>query len=158
MYAIIRTGGKQYRVEKDDVLYIEKIAAGQGESMRIDDVLMIGGNDEPRIGTPLVEGAHVSLHVFEHVKDRKVINFVRRRRKSSSKRTKGHRQWLSVVRVEGIYGPGIEHADNEIVASDASGSEKGSGAPNALTFPWRLHSDLAPARKFPGLVAQVREN
>ncbi|MDE0305322.1 MAG: 50S ribosomal protein L21 [Albidovulum sp.] len=113
MYAIIRTGGKQYRVEKDDVLYIEKLTADQGETVRIDDVLMIGGNETTRIGTPLVDGAHVSLRVFEHVKDRKVINFVRRRRKSSSKRTKGHRQWLSVVKVEGIYGPDIEKNETE---------------------------------------------
>ena len=86
----------------------------QGDAVRVDDVLMVGGIETPKIGTPLVDGAHVSLRVFEHVRDKKVINFVRRRRKASSKRTKGHRQWLSVVKVEGIYGPGLESTSREI--------------------------------------------
>ena len=119
MYAIIRTGGKQYRVEKNDILYVEKLAADQGNTVRIDDVLMIGGREMVKIGMPLVDGAHVSLRVFEHVKDKKVINFVRRRRKGSSKRTKGHRQWLSVVKVEGIHVPGIENNEAEIAVRDA---------------------------------------
>ena len=111
MYAIIRTGGKQYCVRENDVINIEKLNAEHGETVRIDDVLMIGGTDTTSIGTPYVDGAHVSLTVSEHFKDRKVINFVRRRRKSSSKRTKGHRQWLSAVKVDGIFGPGIEREE-----------------------------------------------
>ncbi|PRY95212.1 LSU ribosomal protein L21P [Hasllibacter halocynthiae] len=101
MYAVMKTGGKQYRVSPGDVLRLEKLAADEGETVQFNDVLMVGG-DSPTVGTPFVDGAAVQAEVLGQIKGEKVINFVRRRRKHSSKRTKGHRQHLTVVRVTEI--------------------------------------------------------
>ena len=98
MFAVIRTGGKQYRVAVGNVLRIEKLAANAGEKVQFKDVLMVGAN----VGTPLLKGAAVEAEVLDQIKGEKVINFVKRRRKHSSKRTKGHRQNLTVVKVTKI--------------------------------------------------------
>ena len=102
MYAVIKTGGKQYRVEAGDVLRVEKIAADAGEKVQFNDVLMMGGEGSAKIGAPLVDGAAVQAEVIDQIKGPKTINFVRRRRKHSSKRTKGHRQQLTLLRVTDI--------------------------------------------------------
>ena len=105
MFAVMKTGGKQYRVTPGDTLEVEKLAAEAGDTVQFNDVLMLGG-DTPVIGTPLVEGAAVQAEVLGQIKGEKVINFVRRRRKHSSKRTKGHRQQLTLVKVTEILGSG----------------------------------------------------
>ena len=112
MYAIMKTGGKQYRVSKGDVVDIEKIDADDGEVVRIRDVLMVGGA-KTAIGSPKVDDAYVDV-VVHRILGEKVINFVRRRRKSSSKRTKGHRQQLTRARVVDIYAPGISDPDTAL--------------------------------------------
>ena len=101
MYAVMRTGGKQYRVEPGQLLRVEKLEAEEGATVRFDEVLMVGGT-ETAIGSPLVAGAAVEAEIVAQVKADKVISFVRRRRKHSSKRTRGHRQRLTVLRVTGI--------------------------------------------------------
>ena len=106
MYAVIKTGGKQYRVEAGDVLRVEKIAADAGEKVQFNDVLMLGGDGTPKLGAPLVDGAAVQAEVLDHIKGPKTINYVRRRRKHSSKRTKGHRQNLTVLRVTDVVASG----------------------------------------------------
>ena len=98
MFAVMKTGGKQYRVTPGDVLRIEKIAAEAGETVQFNDVLMVGAT----VGAPLVEDAGVQAEVIDQIKGEKTINFVRRRRKHSSKRTKGHRQQLTLVRIKEI--------------------------------------------------------
>lgn len=98
MFAVMKTGGKQYRVEAGDVLRVEKLAADAGETVQFNEILMVGS----KIGTPLVEDAGVQATVIDQIKGDKVINFVRRRRKHSSKRTVGHRQQLTLVRVTEI--------------------------------------------------------
>ena len=102
MYAVLKTGGKQYRVEPGQTLRVEKLEAEEGATVRFDEVLMIGGGGETAIGAPLVAGALVEAEVLAQVKGEKVISFVRRRRKHSSKRTRGHRQRLTALRVTGI--------------------------------------------------------
>lgn len=104
MFAVIKTGGKQYRVQAGDVLRVEKLNAEAGETIQFNDVLMIGGT----IGTPLVEGAGVQAEVVDQIKGEKVIHFVKRRRKHSSKRTKGHRQQLTLVRVTEVLESGAD--------------------------------------------------
>ena len=118
MYAVMKTGGKQYRVEAGDVLRVEKIAADAGETVQFNDVMMVGGDGAPTIGTPLVDGAAVQAEVMDQIKGPKTINFVKRRRKHGSKRTKGHRQQLTLLRV------------TEIVESggDATGVKSAIGA------------------------------
>ena len=98
MFAVLKTGGKQYRVQSGDVLRVEKIAADAGEKIQFNDILMVGST----IGTPLVDGAGVQAEVIEQIKGEKVIHFVKRRRKHGSKRTKGHRQQLTLLRIGDI--------------------------------------------------------
>lgn len=99
MFAVIKTGGKQYRVAADDVIEVEKLAAEAGEIVTF-PVLMLGG-EEAVIGTPTVAGAAVAAEVLEQARGPKVIVFKKRRRKHS-KRKRGHRQALTVVRITEI--------------------------------------------------------
>ena len=98
MFAVLKTGGKQYKVTSGDILRVEKLDAAAGEKVQFNEILMVGGH----IGTPLVEDAGVQAEVIDQIKGKKVINFVKRRRKHSSKRTKGHRQQLTLLRVTDI--------------------------------------------------------
>lgn len=117
MFAVLKTGGKQYKVQSGDVLRVEKLAAIAGQKIQFNDVLMLGG-DTVTVGAPLVAGAGVQAEVIDQIKGVKTINFVKRRRKHSSKRTKGHRQKLTLVRI------------TDILASDAdkSGVDAAVGA------------------------------
>ncbi|MEO1677027.1 MAG: 50S ribosomal protein L21 [Pseudomonadota bacterium] len=104
MFAVLKTGGKQYRVQAGDVLRVEKLAATAGEKVQFNDILMVGAT----VGTPLVEGAAVQADVLDQIKGEKTISFVKRRRKHSSKRTRGHRQQLTVLRVTDILESGAD--------------------------------------------------
>jgi large subunit ribosomal protein L21 len=104
MYAVIKTGGKQYRVAADEVVTIEKIAGEQGAEVEFTEVLMVGGGDgAPKVGTPAVAGAKVVAEVVEQGRARKVIAFKKRRRKNS-RRKRGHRQHQTLVRIKEIVG------------------------------------------------------
>jgi large subunit ribosomal protein L21 len=105
MFAVIRTGGKQYRVSAGDQLTVEKLAGEAGEAIQFDQVLMLGG-EEPKLGSPLVDGAVVKAEVVEQMLGPKVLSFKKRRRKHGSKRIKGHRQQLTTVRVTEILADG----------------------------------------------------
>ncbi|MEL6648782.1 MAG: 50S ribosomal protein L21, partial [Pseudomonadota bacterium] len=105
MFAVLKTGGKQYKVQSGDMLRVEKLAADAGEKVQFNDVLMLGG-DAPVIGAPFIDGAAVQAEVVDQIKGDKVIHFVKRRRKHGSQRTKGHRQQLTVLRVTDILAKG----------------------------------------------------
>ena len=105
MFAVLKTGGKQYKVQAGDVLRIEKLAAEAGETIQFNEILVVGGT----IGAPLVAGAAVQAEVIDQIKGEKVIHFVKRRRKHSSKRTKGHRQQLTLVRIKEVLASGAEN-------------------------------------------------
>ena len=107
MFAVLKTGGKQYKVQSGDMLRVEKLAADAGETIQFNEILMLGG-DAPVIGAPFVADAAVQAEVINQVKGDKVINFVKRRRKHSSQRTKGHRQKLTLVRVTEILNSGAD--------------------------------------------------
>jgi large subunit ribosomal protein L21 len=100
MYAVIKTGGKQYRVAPNDVLKIEKLDVEPGATIAFEEVLMVGG-DTPVIGTPTVAGVSVSAQVLDLEKGPKIVIFKKRRRKNYRRRT-GHRQKLTVVRITDI--------------------------------------------------------
>ena len=100
MYAVVRTGGKQYKVAKDTVLKVESLAGDVGSKLVLADVLMLGG-DAPQIGAPLVKGASVSCEILEHGQGEKVIAFKKKRRKNPH-RKRGHRQHFTTVKVLGI--------------------------------------------------------
>ena len=96
MYAVVRTGGKQYKVAKDSVLQVESLAGDVGAKLDL-EVLMVGG-DSPRIGTPLVKGASVQCEIVEHGQGEKVIAFKKKRRKNTH-RKRGHRQHFTKLKV-----------------------------------------------------------
>jgi large subunit ribosomal protein L21 len=107
MFAVLKTGGKQYKVQAGDVLRVEKLDAAAGDKIQFNDILMVGG-DTLTIGAPMVAGAAVQAEVIDQIKGEKLIHFVKRRRKHSSQRTKGHRQHLTLVRVTDILASGAE--------------------------------------------------
>ncbi len=107
MFAVLKTGGKQYTVRAGDVLRVEKLAASAGEKIQFNEILMVGG-DAPVVGAPLVAGAAVQAEVIDQIKGEKTIHFVKRRRKHSSQRTKGHRQQLTLVRVTEVLASGAD--------------------------------------------------
>lgn len=101
MFAVIKTGGKQYRVAANDVLTIEKLEAAAGDKIEFTEVLVIGEGADAKIGAPFVKGASVMAEVVEHNRGKKVIAFKKRRRQNS-KRSRGHRQHHTVVRITDI--------------------------------------------------------
>lgn len=109
MYAVIKTGGKQYRVAQGDVLRVEKLDAEAGDVVTFDQVLMIGGEGEPLVGAPGVDGASVTAEVLDERKDKKVIIFKKRRRQNY-RRKRGHRQWITVISIAEILKPGAKSA------------------------------------------------
>ncbi len=127
MFAVLKTGGKQYKVQAGDVLRVEKLAADAGEKVQFNDVLMLGG-DAPVVGAPFIEGAGVQAEVIEQIKGDKVIKFVKRRRKHSSKRTVGHRQKLTLVKIVDILSSG---ADKSGIKAATGSAPAGEAAPAA---------------------------
>jgi large subunit ribosomal protein L21 len=104
MFAVLKTGGKQYKVQAGDVLRVEKLDAAAGDKIQFNDILMVGTT----IGVPMVAGAAVQAEVIDQIKGEKTIHYVKRRRKHSSQRTKGHRQHLTLVRVTDVLATGAD--------------------------------------------------
>ena len=103
MYAVIKTGGKQYRVAADEVLTVEKLTGEAGAKVEFTEVLMVAGTGEAKVGTPTLAGAKVVAEVVEQGRAAKVIAFKKRRRKNS-RRKRGHRQHQTTVRITEILG------------------------------------------------------
>ncbi len=103
MYAVIKTGGKQYRVAQDDVLKIEKIDGEAGDKIDFDQVLMIGSDGSTTFGEPIISGAKVSAEIIEFGRHRKIIVFKKKRRKNY-RRKNGHRQHFTTVKITAISG------------------------------------------------------
>lgn len=101
MFAVIKTGGKQYRVAKDDVITVEKLDGDAGKKIEFAEVLMVGDGDSFKLGKPFLSGAKVMAELVEHTRGPKVIAFKKRRRKNS-RRKRGHRQDLCTIRITGI--------------------------------------------------------
>ncbi|MDX2265040.1 MAG: 50S ribosomal protein L21 [Hyphomicrobiales bacterium] len=102
MYAVIKTGGKQYRVAPDDVLTIEKLAGEPGDKIEFGDVLMYGADGDPQIGSPTLSGFSVSAEVVEQGRAEKIIIFKKKRRQNYRRRN-GHRQYITTVRILDIF-------------------------------------------------------
>ena len=103
MFAVIKTGGKQYKVAKDDIIIVEKLDVEAGKKVTFDDVLMCGSGSDVKIGAPLVKDAAVSGEVVEQRKGNKVLVFKKKRRQNY-RRKKGHRQHETLVKITGIKG------------------------------------------------------
>jgi len=105
MYAVLKCGGKQIKVSKGDTVLVEKLAGETGEKVTLDNVLLLADGEKLTVGTPVVEGATVTASIVEQIRDKKVIIFKKKRRQGY-KRKKGHRQYLTVLKVEEISAKG----------------------------------------------------
>jgi large subunit ribosomal protein L21 len=126
MYAVIRTGGKQYRVAKDDIIKVEKLTAEAGESVDIPDVLMISGDEGTTVGAPVVDGASVSAEVVEQTRGPKIIVFKKKRRQNY-RRKRGHRQDLTVLRITDINLPGAARPAKKAAAKKPAAPKAAAG-------------------------------
>ena len=132
MFAVLKTGGKQYKVASGDVLRVEKLDAAAGDQIQFNEILMVGNT----VGAPLVADAGVQAEVVDQIKGPKTINFVKRRRKHSSARKKGHRQQLTVVRIGDILEKGAGKSGVKAAVSGAglvvsAAIAAGNGAPTS---------------------------
>jgi large subunit ribosomal protein L21 len=166
MFAVIKTGGRQYRVVPDDVLEIGKIAGGVGTIVQLDEVLVVGG-DAPVLGSPTVAGASVAAEVLDHKRGPKVIAFKKRRRKNS-RRKRGYRDEITVLRITEILTDGqkpsigprpkrekieakvADDADEAPKAPAKKAAAKKPAAKKAAAKPSARSAARAPAKKAPG--------
>ena len=119
MYALLKTGGKQYRVAKDDTILVERIAAEEGAEVILNDIVMLADGDKVTIGTPKVDGAAVSATVVRQTRGPKIIVFRRKRRKNH-RRTQGHRQDLTLLKINDIVEDSKKLAPAKPVAKKAA--------------------------------------
>ncbi|PLX44623.1 MAG: 50S ribosomal protein L21 [Hyphomicrobiales bacterium] len=138
MFAVIRTGGKQYKVSQGDVIRVEKLAGDAGDQIQIDDVLMLGGEGEPQLGTPLVDGASVAAEILEQTRAAKITVFKKKRRKNY-RRKKGHRQHLTCLKVTDILTGG---------AKPKKAAKPKAEKPKAEAAPKPAKDEAAPAALF----------
>lgn len=110
MYAVVKTGGKQYRVAKDDIIEIERLPGAAGDVVTLGEVLMVGVGGDVRIGAPFIDGAAVAGEILEQARGSKIIVFKKRRRQNY-RRKKGHRQLLTVVKVTEILSDGAKPSE-----------------------------------------------
>ena len=131
MFAVIKTGGKQYKVAKDDVITIERLPGEAGGNVSFEEVLMLGG-DDTKVGAPLVDGASVSGEIVEQTRGEKIIVFKKQRRQNY-RRKKGHRQDLTVVKITDILAAGKKPAKSKAKAKKPAEEavEAESAAPEA---------------------------
>lgn len=144
MYAVIKTGGKQYRVQPGDVIVVEKLDGDAGSDVKFGDVLMLGGDKGVTLGAPLIKGASVAATLVETRKGEKVKVFKKIRRQGY-RRTKGHRQFESVLRITGIEGDG-QSAKWDGKAETLTLAEKNARA-RGLAPRVEAEPKKAPARK-----------
>jgi len=143
MFAVIKTGGKQYRVSENDVFVVEKLVAEAGDTIQFDQVLMIGEDGKaPTVGSPLLDKATVSAEVLKQTRGDKVIIFKKRRRQNS-RRKNGHRQELTLVKITGISATGAKKAAAK--KAPAAKAEATSAEPKAA--PKKAAAKKAPAKK-----------
>ena len=135
MFAVIRSGGKQYKVAKNDVIAVEKLNGEAGSKITLGEVLMLGEADKVTVGAPLVAGASVAAEILEQTRGKKIIVFKKKRRKNY-RRKQGHRQDLTVLRITGI-----EAARKKPAASDKAASDQ---APEPAK---KAAAEKAPAKK-----------
>ena len=163
MFAVIKTGGRQYRVVPDDVLEIGKIAGDVGTIVQLGEVLLVGG-ESPVLGTPTVAGASVAAEVLDHKRGPKVIAFKKRRRKNS-RRKRGYRDEITVLRIteiltndnkpsigprpkrEKVVAPPADDADEAPKAAKKAAPKKPAAKKAAAKAPAKATAKKAPAKK-----------
>ncbi|MBP9185211.1 MAG: 50S ribosomal protein L21 [Fuscovulum sp.] len=127
MFAVLKTGGKQYKVQAGDVLRVEKLDAAAGDKIQFNDILMVGAT----VGAPMVAGAAVQAEVIDQIKGEKTISYHKRRRKHSSQRTRGHRQHLTLVRITDVLETGADGSGVKAATGTADARRAAHEAPGA---------------------------
>jgi len=153
MFAVIKTGGKQYRVSEDDVLVVEKLVAEAGDTVQFDKVLMIGEDGKaPTVGAPVIEKATVSAEVVRQTRGDKIIIFKKRRRQNS-RRKNGHRQNLTLVKITAISATGAKKAPAKKAPATKAAEKKAAPAKEAAakteTAPKKAPAKKAAAKAAP---------
>ena len=141
MFAVIRTGGKQYRVAPNDIIEVEKIAGKPGEIVELAEVILLGGDGSPKTGSPTIAGAMVAAEVIEQKRGDKVIVFKKKRR-SNYRRTRGHRQALTALRITEILTDGKKPSK----AAPKPEAKKAEKKPEAKTEA-KAKAEAKPAKK-----------
>lgn len=146
MFAVMKTGGKQYKVAVGDIFTVEKLVADAGEAVQFNEVLMLGG-DKVTVGAPLVDDAAVQAEVLEQTRSAKTISYVKRRRKHSSQRKRGHRQPLTLVKITGIVENGAGKSGVKAALGTVSGAAVAAAAApkKAVTSKKAATKKAAPA-------------
>lgn len=153
MFAVIKTGGKQYKVAKDDVIVVEKLKGEAGEVVAFDSVLMFGDGAETKAGTPFVDGVCVAGEVVEQARGDKILVFKKKRRQNY-RRTNGHRQDLTVVRITDILTGGQKP---EAKPRKAAAPKTGEGEGEATAPAKKTAAKKAPAKKAPAKKAAAKK-
>lgn len=163
MFAVVKTGGKQYRVAEGDVIKVEKLEGEAGKNITLDEVLMIGDDKGVKVGEPLLEGANVTAEVLEQKKDKKITVFKKKRR-HNYRRKKGHRQEITVLRVKAIAATAAKKAPAKKAPAEKAPAKEAAktaapkaAAPKAATkkapakaaAPKAAAAKKAPAKKAP---------
>ena len=158
MFAVIRTGGKQYKVAKDDVIFVEKLGGETGSEILFDEVLMIGDGGNRTFGTPTVAGAAVTATVLEQARASKILVFKKRRRKGY-RRKRGHRQNLTVLRITDIRAVAeakeATRQQAKPVAEEKADAAPETAAPPPAAKAKKTATKRAPAKKAEGAAAEA---
>jgi|SRR5690606_26317133 len=141
MFAVLKTGGKQYKVQAGDVLRVEKLDAVAGDKIQFNDILVLGTT----VGAPLVAGAAVQAEVIDQIKGEKTISYHKRRRKHSSQRTRGHRQHLTLVRITEVLEKGADKSGVKAATGTAAARLAVHEAPGAAKAKPAKAEAAAPA-------------
>jgi large subunit ribosomal protein L21 len=144
MFAVIKAGGKQYRVIEDQVLRVEGVKGEPGTIVQLGDVIMLGG-ETPQIGSPMIQGASVAAEILDHVRGGKVIAFKKRRRKNS-RRKRGHRQDFVLIRISEILTEGAKPTKGPKPKPEAK-AKSPEGGPDGEAKPKAKKTAKKPARK-----------
>lgn len=157
MFAVIRTGGKQYRVAPNDIIEIEKIAGEPGDIVELGEVLLLGGEGGPKTGTPTIAGAIVAAEVLEQKRDDKIIVFKKKRRQGY-RRTRGHRQLLTALRITEILTDGKKpsKAAAKPAPKKTEAKPAETPAPKAEAKPTAKKAETKPQAKKPETKAEAK--
>lgn len=146
MYAVIKTGGKQYKVAAGHLISVERLAGASGDAVAFDEVLLVGGDNDTTIGSPLVAGAAVAGEIVDQTRDKKILVFKKRRRQNS-KRSRGHRQEHTLVRITEILTDGKKPSAKTAKATPAPEAVEAQPAEAAAEAEAPAKAKRAPAKK-----------
>ena len=148
MYAVLKTGGKQYKVSENDVIIVERLTGESGAKINLNEVLMIGEGENTTVGTPIIEGALVAAEVLEHKRGDKITVFKKKRRKNY-RRTMGHRQELTVLRITDILTAGEKKTAAKKTEAKVDTPKKTKSKVKAQSKADKSKSDTAKTKRTP---------